>query len=421
MFYDFDAKLIKMRDEALSSLKGEFEYIDDIAVYNQQKVMHAFLKNKVSESHFVSSTGYGYGDRGREVIDVVFADIFSCEAALVRHNFVSGTHALTCALFGLLRPGDTLLSVTQRPYDTLHGVIFSNGGDTGSLADFGIGYRQVEFRNGKIDFDAVRSALEKSVKVVFIQRSKGYDPTREALACEDIEEICKFVKGIKKDVICMVDNCYGEFTQIVEPADAGADLAVGSLIKNPGGGMSLTGGYIAGKKDLVEKCAYRLTAPGVGAEVGATLGQNVNILKGIFMAPHVVKESLRTALFCARLFEMLGYEVYPKADEKRFDIIQSIKFNEEGPLVAFCQGIQKGSPIDAFVIPEPWDMPGYTSKVIMAAGGFTQGASIELSADAPIKEPYMAFLQGALTFESGLVGIMCAAQNLLDKGFIKLG
>ncbi len=416
--------ILLFRDEIMTDLndlaiKAEerllplFKEIDNTAFINQKRVMNAFKNAKLSESHFFATTGYGYNDRGRDVIDEIYAEIFGCEDALVRNNFVSGTHTLATALFGVLRPGDTIFSVTGKPYDTLDeiiGIVPSKG----SLAEFGVSYRQVDFKAGKADLNAIKEVLQKEkTKVVFIQRSKGYF-NRPTLSCKEIGEIVDAVKSVSPDTITIVDNCYGEFCETVEPTHYGADLIVGSLIKNAGGGMADSGGYIAGKRDLVELCAYRLTSPGIGKEVGPTFGQNRNILKGVFYAPHTVKESLKTAMFAASLFDLMGYSVNPSFSDIRNDIIQVIELKSKEKLLAFCRGIQYGSPIDSYVTPEPWDMPGYTDQVVMAAGTFTQGASIELSADAPIREPFNVFFQGGLTYESGKIGILSAAKEVLE-------
>lgn len=417
--FNIDEKILSLAKRAISISKCQFENIDRITQYNQQKVLKAFIDNNVSESHFIQSTGYGYSDRGRETLDSVFASIFEAEDALVRHNFVSGTHALTVALFGVLRPGDTMLCVTGAPYDTLHGVIGMDECTSGSLREFKINYKQIDLKeDGTLDFDKIKKEVYKGLKMVYIQRSRGYT-LRPSLFVDDIKKVSKIVKEIDPNCIVMLDNCYGEFVEIDEPLSNGVDLMAGSLIKNPGGGIAPTGGYIAGKKDLVEKCSYRLTTPGTGKEIGATLNQNRELYMGIFNAPHVTGEALKTAVFASALFELLGYEVYPKYTDRRADIIQSIKLGNAERLISFCQGIQKGSPIDAFVKPEPWDMPGYDSKVIMAAGAFTLGASIELSADAPLREPYAVFMQGGINFHSAKIGVMLAAQEMLDNGCLQ--
>ena len=417
--FNIDEKILSLAKRAISISKCQFENIDRITQYNQQKVLKAFIDNNVSESHFIQSTGYGYSDRGRETLDSVFASIFEAEDALVRHNFVSGTHALTVALFGVLRPGDTMLCVTGAPYDTLHGVIGMDECTSGSLREFKINYKQIDLKeDGTLDFDKIKKEVYKGLKMVYIQRSRGYT-LRPSLFVEDIKKVSKIVKEIDPNCIVMLDNCYGEFVEIDEPLSNGVDLMAGSLIKNPGGGIAPTGGYIAGKKDLIEKCSYRLTTPGTGKEIGATLNQNRELYMGIFNAPHVTGEALKTAVFASALFELLGYEVYPKYTDRRADIIQSIKLGNAERLISFCQGIQKGSPVDAFVKPEPWDMPGYDSKVIMAAGAFTLGASIELSADAPLREPYAVFMQGGINFHSAKIGVMLAAQEMLDNGCLQ--
>ena len=404
--------------DAEKALEERFKKFDSIAYKNTEKIMDSFAKFRVDESCFASTSGYGYGDKGRDTLDEIWADVFKAEKAFVRHNIVSGTHALTIALFGILRPGDIMLSVTGKPYDTLDEVIGINGKDgSGSLADFGVEYKQIDMKNGSIDLEGVKAALEQygsRVKMVFIQRSKGY-MNRKTLSCEEIGQAVSAVRQAKSDAFVTVDNCYGEFVQEYEPTAFGADIIVGSLIKNPGGGMAESGGYIAGTAKAVELCSYRFTCPGVGLECGASLGQSKSMYKGLFYAPHTVAASLKTAALASYVFERLGYDVSPKYDEERYDIIQTIQFREKEPLCAFCRGIQAGSPVDAYVTPEPWDMPGYTDRVIMAAGTFTSGASIELSADAPIKPPFTAFFQGGLTYESGKYGIITAANYILSN------
>lgn len=418
-FFHIDPRIEKAAQKALELCRESFLKIEEITEYNQQKMLAAFAKAGVSESHFAASTGYGYGDRGRDALDQVYAMAFQAENALVRHNFVSGTHALTVALFGVLRPGDTMLSVTGIPYDTLRGVIGLEGVSSGSLKEFGIRYEQVELKeDGGLDFDAIAKRVKPGLKMVYLQRSRGYS-LRPSLFVEEIERTAKLVKSQAPDCIVMVDNCYGEFVEKTEPTSRGADLMAGSLIKNPGGGVAPTGGYIAGRADLVEQCAYRLTTPGTGREIGATLGQNRELFMGAFHAPHVTGEALKTAAFAAALYELLGFEVTPRFSDPRADIIQVMKLGNEKSLVAFCQGIQKGAPVDSFVTPEPWDMPGYDSQVIMAAGAFTLGASIELSADAPLREPYAAWMQGGLNFHSGKLGVLLAAQAMLENGTLK--
>lgn len=408
--FGISQKVIDMVSEAEQLASESFADIDKAAFINQARVMKAFADNMIGEAHFVTTSGYGYDDVGREAIDRVYADVFGTEDALVRHNIISGTHALSTALFSVLRPGDTLVAATGKPYDTLEEVIGIRGeGGNGSLADFGVNYKEVALLNGKqADFDGIRAAIDNSVKAVIIQRSKGYE-WRETFSVADINEIIDFVHSINEDIVCIVDNCYGEFVETAEP---NGDLIVGSLIKNPGGGLAQTGGYIAGKKKYVELASYRLTSVGIGKECGATLGQNKSFLQGFFMAPHTVAQALKSACLCSAVFEKLGFDVCPRCGDARGDIITSVKFGKEELVIAFCQGIQKGAPIDSFVTPEPWDMPGYADRVIMAAGAFVQGASIELSADAPIKEPYVAYMQGALTYESAKIGIMTALEKV---------
>ncbi len=411
---NIDERIIKLAEEIEAEIAPQFKEIDAIAQYNQEKVLNAFIKNKVSDSHFNHSTGYGYNDVGREVIDKIYADTFGTEDALVRHNIVNGTHALAIALFAVLRPGDTLLAVTGKPYDTLEEAIgISGDGKGGSLKEFGVNYRQVDLKDNKPDYDTIKKELTDDVKCCIIQRSKGYD-WRDTLSSKEIGELIAFIKSVKPDAICMVDNCYGEFVERDEPSNYGADMIVGSLIKNVGGGLAQSGGYIAGTRECVELAAYRQTSPGIGKECGATLGQNRHILQGFFMAPHIVAQAVKTAVFCGAMMEKLGFEVNPASNGKRCDIIQSIKFNDAEKLIKFCQAIQMASPVDSYVTPEPWDMPGYNHQVIMAAGTFVSGASIEISADAPIKPPYVGYLQGGLTYESGRIAVMLAASALID-------
>lgn len=414
-FFALSDELLSLRKTALENVEEQFKIIDSVTKRNQQKMLAAFIKNRVSEVSLGTSTGYGYGDAGRDTLDSVLADYFGCEDALIRHNFVSGTHTLTVALFGVLRPGDKMLVLTGTPYDTLHGVIGLGEKTPGSLADFGVVYDEVPLKNGELDLANIEKKLKSDTyKMAYIQRSRGYD-IRPTLSVDKIAELCKLVKRIDKDIIVMVDNCYGEFTEEKEPTNVGADLIAGSLIKNAGGGIARTGGYIAGRHDLVELCAFRLTAPGLGKELGATLGMNRELYLGLFSAPHVSGQALKTAVFSAELFSLMGYEVSPKPCDKRSDIVQIIKLNGESELIAFCQGLQSGSPVDSFVVPEAWDMPGYDSKVIMAAGAFTGGASIELSADAPLREPYCVYMQGGINFDSAEIGVLLAAQKLIDS------
>lgn len=410
-------KTLKLVSEAEESIKEQFKHIENICEINQLRVMKAFADNRVSDSHFVATTGYGYDDLGRDTLDRVYADIMGAEDALVRHNFISGTHTISTALFAVLRPNDILVSITGKPYDTLEEVIGIQGeAGNGSLKDFGVKYVQIDLKHdGTPDLEQIKFTLtHMNVKAVTIQRSKGYG-WRPTYSAKDIGSLIEFVKKISPETICIVDNCYGEFVETEEPTAYGADLIAGSLIKNPGGGLAPTGGYIAGKQKYVELCAYRLTSVGIGKEAGASLGFNRQMYQGLFMAPHVVSQALKAAVLCSAVFEKLGFEVDPKPNEIRHDIIQSIKFGDPDKVTAFCQGIQKGAPVDSFVTPEPWDMPGYSSQVIMAAGAFVQGASIELSADAPIKPPYIAYMQGGLTYESAKLGIMVAADKMIRK------
>jgi len=415
-FFGINPELEALSGRAMQKIAPRFAEIEQITEHNQQKVLAAFQKHRVSESHFVESTGYGYGDRGREVLEAVMAEVMGAQAALMRHTFTCGTHTLTVALFGLLRPGDIMLCVTGTPYDTLRPVIGIVGGGMGSLKDFGVRYEQVDLDGqGRLDFDAIEAAVkELRPRMVYLQRSRGYT-LRPSLSVEEIGEVAALVKT-HSDAIVMVDNCYGEFVQKLEPTQCGADLIAGSLIKNPGGGLVKNGGYIAGRAGLVELCAHRMTAPGLGGEVGATLGLNRSLFMGLFHAPHVVGEALKTAVYTAALFELLGFEVSPRWDEPRCDIIQSITLGEREALVAFCRGMQSGAPVDAFVTPEPWDMPGYDNQVIMAAGAFILGASIELSADAPLRPPWAAWMQGGLNFHSGKMGVLLAAQKMNERG-----
>ena len=417
--FNISEKIKNAAVKAEELCQQSFKRIDEITEYNQQKVLAAFIENCVGTRHFAETTGYGYGDDGRDLLDKVFAQCVGAQDALVRHSFASGTHCLTVALFGLLRPNDTLLCVTGKPYDTLEEVIGLSGEGMGSLKDFGVKYEQIDLlENGQPDIEAIRTRVSQgNVKLVYIQRSRGYS-LRKSLTVGDIAEISSAVKGSNPDTIIMIDNCYGEFVEKAEPCSVGADIIAGSLIKNAGGSLALSGGYIAGRADLVELCSYRMTNPGTGREVGASLNQNRNMLMGLFNAPHVTGEAMKTAVFASALFEILGFGVTPRYDEERSDIIQAIKLLNEKNLCAFCQGIQSGSPIDAFVTPEPWDMPGYNCKVIMAAGGFVSGASIELSADAPIREPYAAWMQGGLNFHSAKTGVLLGLESMIDKGVI---
>ena len=418
--FNRDERIIKLAEKAEEKCTDVFRKIDECAEYNGAKVLKAFAENRVSEPCFYGSTGYGYGDVGREVIDKVYADIMETEDALVRHNFVSGTHALSVALFGVLRTGDKIVSITGKPYDTLEEVIGISGkAGNGSLKDYGVLYAQVDLNSdGTAKLDAITDAV-KDAKVAYIQRSRGYS-LRKAFSVADIAEMIKAARKGNPDVIIMVDNCYGEFVEEFEPTHVGADIIIGSLIKNAGGGIARTGGYIAGRADLIEFCSYRLTCVGMGKEVGCTLDMNREILLGLFFAPDVTANALKTSAFAIELFNMTGFECSPSNDDARGDIITAVKLGNEELLTAFCQGIQKGAPVDSFVTPEAWDMPGYNSKVIMAAGAFTMGASIELSADAPIREPYAVWMQGGITYTSGKIGVMLALQEMLNKKLIEL-
>ena len=420
-FFNVNNSLAELSDAAERDAAAAFSRVDEIAAYNQQKVLSAYIRHNVSESHFVPTTGYGYGDRGRDALDEILADIMGAEDALIRHSIVSGTHAITIALFAMLRPGDTLLAATGAPYDTLEQVIGHKSESAGSLKEYGIGYSEVALADdGTPDIEAIKRALQSdpSVRMVHIQRSRGYC-TRPSLTIDGIKRIVDAVREVS-DAIIFVDNCYGEFVEKLEPCQVGADLIAGSLIKNPGGGIAENGGYLCGTRECIEQCAYRMTTPGLGREVGASLGHNRSLYMGLFQAPHVVGEAMKTAIYAAALFEKLGYDLSPRYDEIRGDIIQTVMLKNADSLIAFCQGMQKGAPVDAFVVPEPWDMPGYTSQVIMAAGAFTMGASIELSADAPLREPFAAYMQGGLNYHSGKIGVLLAAQSMLEKGCFNL-
>ncbi len=413
MTLEIDSRVRALAEQARRELTRQFERIDETAQANTERVLSAFQEFRVAEGYFAGTTGYGYDDLGRDRLDEIYARLFGTEAALVRIQFVNGTHAITCALFGALKPGDTLVSAVGEPYDTLLGVIGVTGSGHGSLRDWGVHYRQVDLKENRPDLAGIAEAVrDPSVKAVLVQRSRGYS-TRASLSVAEIGEICRAVRSTNPDAAILVDNCYGEFVETLEPSQAGADLCAGSLIKNPGGGLAPTGGYIAGRRDLVEAAAMRLTAPGIGGECGSTLGQNRLLYQGLFLAPHTVAQALKTAVFAARMMELLGYGTDPASDAERHDIIQMIHMKNPEALKRFCRGIQAGAPVDSYVTPEPWDMPGYDCPVIMAAGAFIQGASIELSADAPMREPYTVYLQGGLTFESGRLGIMLAASELL--------
>lgn len=418
--FDIDEKVIDYCLECESEVKDKFAELDKITEYNQYKVLAAMQKNKLSESCFNVSTGYGYNDIGRDTLEAIYADVFHTELALVRPQIISGTHALTVALFGNLRYGDELLSVVGAPYDTLQSVIGHVREVKGSLVEHGIVYKQVDLLpDGTVDYDGIAEKITDKTRLVTIQRSKGYE-YRPSLTVAEIEKIIKKVKSVKPDVICMVDNCYGEFTDIIEPTDVGADLMVGSLIKNPGGGLAPVGGYIVGKEEYVENAAYRLTSPGMGREVGPSLGVITSLIQGLFLAPGVVNASLKGAVFASAIFKKLGFEVMPEPDEKRADIVQAIQMKTPEAVIALCEGIQSGAAVDSYVKPEPWDMPGYDCQVIMAAGAFVQGSSIELSADAPMKPPYTVYMQGGLTWYHAKIGIMITVNNLYKKKIINL-
>ena len=411
--------VLNYSEKILASLKERFEEIDKVCEYNQAKVTYAMQKNKVSAECLTGSTGYGYNDLGRETLEKVYADCFNTEAALVRAQITCGTHALSVALSANLLPGDELLSPVGKPYDTLEEVIGIRE-STCSLKEYGVSYRQVDLLpDGSFDYDNIKKAINEKTKLVTIQRSKGYQ-SRPSFSVNEIGELIKFVKSIKKDVICMVDNCYGEFVETIEPSDMGADMIVGSLIKNPGGGLAPIGGYICGTKKCVDRCAYRLSAPGLGQEVGASLDTSRALYQGFFMAPSVVAGALKGAIFAANLYESLGYKVVPNSTESRHDIIQAVELKSGEAMVAFAKGIQAAAPVDSYVSPEPYAMPGYNCDVVMAAGAFIQGSSIELSADGPIREPYTIFFQGGLTWHSAKLGIMMSLQKLLDGGFINI-
>lgn len=412
-------KVLRLADEAESALTDKFKTIDSIAEYNQAKVTLAMHNNRVNATCFAATTGYGYNDFGRDTLENIYAEVFGSEAALVRPQITCGTHALAIALSANLLPGDELLCPAGGPYDTLEEVIGIRPSPC-SLKEYGVTYKQVELKeDGTFDYEAIRAAINDKTKMAEIQRSKGYK-TRPSFSVEQIGELIKFIKSIKPDIICMVDNCYGEFTQIIEPTHVGADMAVGSLIKNPGGGLAPIGGYICGTQECIDRCAYRLSAPGLGQEVGANLGTMTSFYQGFFLSPNVVAGALKGAVFASYIFEKLGFNTVPKSTEERFDIIQAVELLSAERLKAFCEGIQAAAPVDSYVTPVPWAMPGYDSEVIMAAGTFIQGSSIELSADGPMREPYAVFFQGGLTWHNAKLGILTALQKLVDKGLVKL-
>ena len=411
--FDYCEKICK-------SLEDRFKKVDEIAEINQLKVLKAMQKNKVSDIHFAASSGYGYNDLGRDTLEGVYADVFHTEAALVRPAILCGTHALTVALFGNLRPGDEVLSPVGKPYDTLDGVIGITP-TAGSLAEYGVTYAQVDLLpDFSFDYEGIKASINDKTKLVTIQRSKGY-AVRPTFSVEKIGELISFIKKIKPEIICMVDNCYGEFVEELEPSDVGADMVVGSLIKNPGGGLAPIGGYIAGKEKYVDMASYRMSCPGLGKEIGASLGLNQQLYQGLFMAPTVTAGAVKGAIFAANVYESLGFDVLPDSKEDRYDIIQAVSLKSGERLRAFCEGIQAAAPVDSFVTPEPWDMPGYNDQVIMAAGAFVQGSSIELSADGPMREPYAAYFQGGLTFNHAKFGIMMSLQKIFEKGLLESG
>ena len=416
-FFKIDSRLLDLAEKAEADCAAPFARISEIETYNSEKVLRAFIDNRVSESLFSGSSGYGYDDRGREVLDKVWSQVFGAEDSMVRHNFMSGTHAIYTVLFGILRPGDVMVSLTGTPYDTLQGVIHGRG--VGSLEEFGVTYKELSLLpDGSVDYDGIPAAV-KGAKMAYIQRSRGYS-TRPSLTIEVIKKIFSIVREANPDAVCVTDNCYGEFVDKLEPTEVGADIIVGSLIKNPGAGIAHTGGYITGKHEFVELCAHRLSAPGVGREVGCTLNELRPMYQGLFFSPGVTASAVKTAVFASRLFELCGFETSPRYDEPRTDIIETISLGNPEALCAFCRGIQSGSPIDSFVTPEPWDMPGYDSQVIMAAGAFNLGASVELSADAPLREPYAVWMQGGLTYPTAKAGVLLAAQSMLDSGKLSL-
>lgn len=418
--FGIDAKILDLVKSAEAEIQHKFQELDDIMAYNQYKILSALQENKLSDIHFGWNTGYGYDDPGRDAIERIYADIFHTDSALVRPTIVNGTHALAITLLGVLRPGDELIYCTGRPYDTLEEVIGLRGSGNGSLRDYGISYKQVDLLpDGSIDLGGIKKAVSEKTRMVTVQRATGYG-WRKAITIEQIEEWARFVSGLSPHIVKMVDNCYGEFLDIKEPTDAGADVIAGSLIKNPGGGLALTGGYVAGRGDLIDKIQYRMTCPGIGGECGLTFGQTRTMLQGLFQAPKVVNGAVKGAVLCGKVYEKLGFQVCPSAEDVRSDIIQAVKLNTPEALEIFCQAIQAAAPVDSHVVPVPWDMPGYESQVVMAAGAFVQGSSIELSADAPMREPYCVYFQGGLTYEHSKFGVIKSADALLKKGLITI-
>ena len=418
--FGINEKVLNLVNEAEQEVSGIFDELDDIMTYNQYKVLDAFQKNRISDRHFAWNTGYGYDDPGRDAIERVWSDIFGTESSLVRPIIVNGTHALSLILMGLLMPGDELIYCTGKPYDTLEEVIGTRGEGKGSLKEYGVTFKQVELTpEGNIDLEALKNAISDKTKMVTVQRATGYG-WRKAITIDQIKEWAEFVHEINPDIIRMVDNCYGEFLHTYEPTQVGADIIAGSLIKNPGGGLALTGGYVTGRADLVERISYRMTCPGIGGECGLTFGQTRTMLQGLFLAPRTVNGAVKGAILCGKVFEKLGYDVCPKPEDERSDIIEAIRLGSPEAVVAFCKGIQAAAPIDSYVSPEPWDMPGYEDSVVMAAGAFVQGSSIELSADAPIREPYNVYFQGGITYEHSKFGVIKALQKLYDEQLISL-
>ena len=418
--FGINEKVLNLVNEGEQEVSGIFDELDDIMTYNQYKVLDAFQKNRISDRHFAWNTGYGYDDPGRDAIERVWSDIFGTESSLVRPIIVNGTHALSLILMGLLMPGDELIYCTGKPYDTLEEVIGTRGEGKGSLKEYGVTFKQVELTpEGNIDLEALKNAISDKTKMVTVQRATGYG-WRKAITIDQIKEWAEFVHEINPDIIRMVDNCYGEFLHTYEPTQVGADIIAGSLIKNPGGGLALTGGYVTGRADLVERISYRMTCPGIGGECGLTFGQTRTMLQGLFLAPRTVNGAVKGAILCGKVFEKLGYDVCPKPEDERSDIIEAIRLGSPEAVVAFCKGIQAAAPIDSYVSPEPWDMPGYEDPVVMAAGAFVQGSSIELSADAPIREPYNVYFQGGITYEHSKFGVIKALQKLYDEQLISL-
>ena len=418
--FGISPKILELVSRAEKKISAKFAEVDDIKAYNQYKVLDVFRKNKISDRHFAWNTGYGYDDAGREALESVYADTFGAESAIVRPLIVNGTHALTLTLTGILRPGDEIVYCTGAPYDTLEEVIGIRGEGRGSLKEFGVTYRQIELKeDGRIDIEGVKNAINDKTRMMCVQRATGYG-WRRAITIPEIEEWAAAVKSVRPDIICMADNCYGEFLDTKEPTEVGVDVMAGSLIKNPGGGIALAGGYIVGRSDLIELISYRMTSPGIGKECGLMFGQTRSMLQGFFMAPSVVSGAVKGAMLCAAVFEELGYNVCPASQEERSDIIEAVKLGSPEAVIAFCRGIQSAAPVDAYVTPEPWDMPGYNDPVIMAAGAFVQGSSIELSADAPIREPYIVYFQGGITYEHSKFGVIKALQALCDEKLISL-